>query len=221
MLINTIKWDALDHWRYAVRWVLLWALVIWLLGSILLLLTPSFNFEIGDTYIALRPEFLLSALIFFGGFFMYIYPIISTIYDLVSSRRISERLINRPYTMVFAVKLLFNMLAFMIGFIINSLAPTEDLFGLFSGLHGTQFSIFSAALFVPTTIAFYIIAYQTILAKGISKVFSVEGILSLVLALLLAFNGMLNLPVSDFTEFALFVAAFIMIVYLYERKFEI
>jgi len=229
MLINTIKWDALDHWRYSIRWILLGALAAWALGNILLLITPGFSFDINGFYIGFRPEILLLALLFIGRFLMYIYPIICTVYDLVSSRRVSERLINRPYAMTFAVKLLFNIIAFLLGYIISSLAPEGNLLGFFEHIGADNINIgvipaahsqiFGAALLVPTTIAFYIIAYQTILAKGVSKLFSIEGIISLLLALLLAFNGMLNLP--NFTEFALFVAAFIMIVYLNEKKFEI
>ena len=226
MLINTIKWDALDHWRYSIRWTLLGTLIIFLLAYILLFFTADLSFYIGGTNITFRPEFLMSGLIFVGGYLMYLYPIISTVYDVTSSRRVSERLVNRPYAMVFAVKLLFNVIIFLIGYVISSFAPGSDILGFLAyfgladiSIPATQSPIFRAALFVPTSIAFYVVVYQTILAKGISKIFSVEGIISLLLAFLLVFNGVLNMP--DTSEIALFVAAFIMITFLYERKFEI
>jgi len=227
MLINTIKWDALDHWRYSVRWVLLGALGIWVLGNIFMLITPGFSLEIAGTDISFLPELSLSLLIFIGGFLMYLYPVISTVYDVVSSRRVSERLVNRPYVMAFGVKLLFNVLAFLLGYFISSLAPggaLSDFLGYIGAgdvdvVSGPQIPIFRTALFFPTSIAFYVVAYQTILSKGISRVFSIEGIISLLLALLLVFNGIINMPAMS--ELALFVAAFIMIVFLYEKKFEI
>jgi len=226
MLINTIKWDALDHWRYVIRWILLGALGAWVFSHIFLLITPGFSFEIGGTTVNFRPELSLSLLLLIGGFLMYLYPVISTVYDVISSRRASERLINRPYAMVFAVKLMFNVLAFLTGYIISNFAPEGDLLSFLGyigigdvDVAGMQIPMFSAALFVPTSIVFYVVAYQTILAKGISKVFSFEGVISLLLAILLVFNGILNMP--DMSEIALFVAAFIMIVYLNEKKFEV
>ena len=223
MLINTIKWEALDHWRYSIRWTLLGALALWLLAHALLFILPDFSFQIADTYISIRPDFLLSVFTFVGAYLMFIYPLISTVHDVAANTRVSERLINRHYAVTFVIKLLFNVFAYLLGYALSLLAPGGGLYVIYDVfdiiVQGPQFSIFRAALFFPTSVAFFIVAYKTILAKGIAKVFSLEGVISLVVVLLLVFNGVLNLP--NTFDVVLFAITFIMISFLYEKRFEI
>jgi len=243
MVWNTIKWDGWDHWMYG-RWIFAVLAILLVLSQLMPVswVGGSYNAAGFMAYIPMTVTMIVSAgLGLIGGYYMFVYPILSTVWDACTAGALTDRMSNRPYALLLGVRLFWNIVAFFFGY--GVLLVSQRLLLRFAtdtisflninidmdtivGIDGGLGALFDVALFLPITVLyfyFFVFAEKARLNWLVRILAYAVGVFALLGSTVfnLFSNNLWNEGVPMVVNVALFVCMYVLCCWVYEKKLEI
>ena len=128
-MISTLKWEGrfiFMHLRWVFVGIIIAVIAAFLVAEVgVIVISNTEAAEIGIQAVPVISSLLLAAITVAGVYVSIIFPIGHIIYDVYVDSAALDRAVARPYWVILAVKLFYNIIVYFIGFSVITLATTS------------------------------------------------------------------------------------------------